>query len=253
MGSDGPGMNLLSADIWKAGSSYPTLEDLVVIGPYPSADFFRALLPQLRPRRFTLVVDAACDPGVVETIRGLNDAAQPFQVRFAWCGGIVHAKLYYLRWRHQTSGSVVYKLIWGSLNASHSGFHRNAETLSHVTLRPHKRLNDYFLKFEAQEGRVDEVVIPIERGVTLVLPGFSFTSDRIAPQGASFDTWIQNGMLSHKYERDAGFLRFGIKLKKRLPADFVKRQLNDRAGLCSCSAAALTCAGGCGAPAISLA
>src|SRR5260370_5582024 len=111
-------MDLYSPQIWEVGPSHPILEELLVIGPYPSPEFFRKVLHQFEPRNLTLVIDAACDDAVLRAIGRLFPANKQPQVRFAWCGGIVHAKLYYLRWKQAATTNFICKLIWGSLNAS---------------------------------------------------------------------------------------------------------------------------------------
>jgi hypothetical protein len=225
-------MDLYSRQIWTVGPSHPILEELLVIGPYPSPEFFGKILHEFEPRNLTLVIDGACEDAVLRAIGKLFPANKQPQVRFAWCGGgIVHAKLYYLRWKHAATTNFVCKLIWGSLNASQNGFERNAETLSHASL-PFQRGHpffDYFERFRAQTGNVEQVSVPLGKAglVTLVLPAFDFTSDRIPPPQASFESWVQSGILCHKYERDSSFLRFRVRLKKPLPADFVKAQLVD--------------------------
>ena len=216
-------MDFFSPQIWTVGPSYPILEELVVIGPYPSPEFFRTILDRFPPRKLTLVVDGACELGILDAVRSLCPQDNPPEVRFGWCNGMVHAKLYYLRWKQPGNASCVSRLIWGSLNASQNGFTRNAETLSHVTLPSQKAVTNYFQAFQQDSGSVSQLAINIANSVMLVLPGFSFTNDRVAPQEASFESWVQSGVLCHRYERDSSFLRFTVRLKKALPADFIGR------------------------------
>src|SRR5438105_7160125 len=115
-------MDLFSPQIWTVGPSHPVLEELLVVGPYPTPEFFRRVIRQFEPRRLTLVVDGTCDDAVLSSIKKLFPADKQPHIRFAWCAGIVHAKIYYLRWRQAATASSLCKLIWGSLNASQNGF-----------------------------------------------------------------------------------------------------------------------------------
>src|SRR4051812_33990043 len=119
---------LLAPAIWTIGASHPVLEHLLVIGPYPTVDFFRTFVKRFHPRNVTLVADEGCNKDVLASIRQyLRGENIVPAVRFAWCEGIVHAKIYLLQWTSPLKASA-WKLVWGSLNASANGFHKNAET-----------------------------------------------------------------------------------------------------------------------------
>jgi hypothetical protein len=219
-------MRFLSPDIWTVGPSHPVLEELVVVGPYPSAEFFRRFFRHFKPARITLVFDGCCDTETVNSVLTIPEIRRSAQIRFGWCSGILHAKVYYVRWSDRTRANSLCKLIWGSLNASQNGFDRNAETLAHVTLAP-SVLARYLAAFQHDSGMVEKTELRIANSVTLVLPGFQFTSDRVPPEQVTFESWVQSGVLCYSYQRDSSFMRFRLKLKQALPADFVSRQISD--------------------------
>jgi hypothetical protein len=147
-------MRFLSPDIWTVGPSHPNLEELVVIGPYPSPEFFRRFFRDFKPARITLVFDGCCDTETVNSILAVPEIRRSAQIRYGWCDGILHAKVYYVRWSDRTRANSLCKLIWGSLNASQNGFDRNAETLAHVTMAP-SALARYLAAFQHGSGSVE--------------------------------------------------------------------------------------------------
>jgi hypothetical protein len=214
--------------LWGRPRSGGVLEHLMVIGPYPSADFFDELKQRFNPKRVLLVVDEGWGDTDIAKIRERFPAGKLW-VRYAYVrGGLVHAKLYLASWK-LTGGQTRRSLIWGSANASAQGFKGHAETLSSIPLP--RELRRYFEDLRAPSGRVKGMLVPLDGNLSLVLPTFDFKQDR---EPETFEGWLQGGRLFHKFDKDQTFGHLHVKLRKPLPLGaearlFAKKRLRAKA------------------------
>jgi hypothetical protein len=223
-----PPGGLFDPTLWGQSTGAAVLRRLHVIGPYPTEDFFRRVRDQLNPQEVLVVVDDGCNLDEVDRIgRVFND--KPFKVRYASCvgSGLVHAKLYLAEWESATAPFTVRRLLWGSLNATRTGFENNAETASFTTVDPNQDvvLLPYFRTlWQKDSGVAKRVDTLLPGGVRLLLPAFRFTARR---EEESFESWIQSGRLCHKYEPDQTFARLSVTLRKPLPHDAIQSLFSD--------------------------
>ena len=214
--SDESTTDLFDSRLWGRPDSKAVLEKLVVVGPYPSTDFFKSIKQRFAPRDVLLVVDEGGGSSAVEKMVDT--------VRYACAGrGMVHAKIYLAQWK-LGGGKRRRRLLWGSANASTNGFERHAETLSSIPMPP--ELDDYFEAFKKPVGRVSRRLLELDGGLRLVLPGFDFKS---TSDPESFEGWLQAGVLCHKYDADQTFARLSVKLHNPLPKAEAAQILADQA------------------------
>lgn len=209
---------LLSPVLWgRPSGNHKRADRLVVVGPYPSAEFFTQVKEILAPKHVTLVVDEGWREQVIESIRELFDPN--VNIRYASCAGLVHAKLYFVEWRHR-GGSASRTLLWGSANASCAGFEsgKNAEVLSSVPIAENARgrkVIEYFDHLTRHdEGEQHVLDLHMAGDLRLLLPAFRFHSE---PEPQTFAGWLQSGVLCHQFQRDQTFARIAVNLIKPLP------------------------------------
>lgn len=186
---------------------------LIVINPYPSKSFFDKAIGLLRPERITLVVDEASS---VKEIDEIKKCYPPVSIKYSHSkSGMVHLKIYFFEMND--SGKDKFVFAWGSANASESGFTGNAEVLSKIKFgkEQYHSLIDWLNSFERDDGTVKECMIDFNE-ISLILPSFSFNAED-RRQKSTLDSWLQSGVLCHKYDGGSDFGKISISLKKPLP------------------------------------
>ncbi|TCP96356.1 hypothetical protein C8J46_10951 [Sphingomonas sp. PP-F2F-A104-K0414] len=203
-------------------------EAVLIISPYVEASFFRHVARQLRPKSIHVVIDDGCRREDLETVTSaLQEGGhkRPPLVRLGSARGLVHLKLFYIRWRTD-GGRKAASLVFGSANATRQGFdgNVNAELLAvcDLTASAHAATIQWCESvIDATKAKVP-VDVPGERhgviakGMTLRLP--AITVGRTVSQVSDFDLWIQRGHLLSEYKADPSFLFVPIPLVKPLPA-----------------------------------
>ena len=79
------------------------LSQLVIVNPYPVAEFFQEITRLLKPERCVLLVDDGWPPlrvdHITEVLRKAKVLSSVYRVQASTAGGLVHAKMYFFRWR----------------------------------------------------------------------------------------------------------------------------------------------------------
>jgi hypothetical protein len=217
---------LLQPELWgRPATPGYRVHRLIVVGPYPTAGFFRAIFATaLRPGRLVLVVD---DGWLAEEIAEVREACAEERIRldlrYAAGPGLVHAKLYLVEWMRRGAELTFRSLGWGSPNASTGGFRDNAEVLSFAPLptagdgkEATADILAWFGGFKRPWGTAPARSLQLRGGVRMELPRITFKSD---PRPDSFAAWLQAGRLCHKYDPDQTFGKVSLQLKKAFPSD----------------------------------
>lgn len=198
------------------------LAELLVVNPYPVAEFFTAIAKGLRPKRCVLVVDDGWPQvrldGVIDTLRRRKVVVTIRRVTPIDRCGLVHAKLYLFVWKNQQGTKRSRRLYFGSPNASPQGFGQHAEVLAEVSFKHlaadvRKAASAYFDALATGSAKTAGVSLTAADGVRLWLPAICS-----ATEGApSFDSWVRAGRLCHRYTPDTSFGKLTVKLRKPLP------------------------------------
>lgn len=210
-----------SPELWgRPATGNWSLARAVVVGPYPTRQFFQQLFATgLEQASLLLVVDEAWPVEEVEAIcKGVEAGGGSAQVRWAWSKGLVHAKLYFFEWRESKSDKRRTVLGWGSPNASVAAFSgANAEAVSIIDLAKLGKssdaidaINRWVEHLYRPKGKAQALDCMLEH-VRLIVPGFNFKTE---PAASTFFGWLQAGRLCHKYDPDQYFGRFVLPLKK---------------------------------------
>jgi hypothetical protein len=215
-------------NIWP-GDTF-RLQEVTIIGPYPTAKFFGELLDYRKPK----IVRLFADDGVPE--ESFKSIKETF-LKHRGCKlllrrvsafnkyGLVHAKLYLFEWKNKMGTQAKRCLVLGSANASTQGFGLHAETYISIRVSTGKEFSDirsYFNRLIEHDIFTKSYVV---EGSYLELPdiGNVWLPDiRVAEKseyGSSFDSWLRRGLLCHKYERDPLFGKLILSLKQPLPTN----------------------------------
>ena len=194
------------------------LVSLLVVTAYAGDPFLPRLLRKLGPKRAVVVLDESNPEDLADSV-----AAALGKKGRVWLGRaarIMHAKVYLLGWRRPGSARVVHRLVFGSANASDSGFagvKGNAECLAWVPVSPsaHPELFRWARSIlEAEQPLNIEATSERVGDLRLSLPALRLRLPKDTP---AFDAWLQRGHLLHPYERDQSFLWLPVALKEALP------------------------------------
>lgn len=198
----------------------PSLQRVVIVSAYAGARFFKALRKTLAPDEVHVVLDAGTP---AETLRAVKKALgrrlrKPLLVGSA--PDLMHAKLYLCTWSVPSRSRPIFTLNLGSANASQGGFDpkRNAEAMAAIRVYPgkHRALFRYFEPVLGRRpGRVEGATVQVDN-LGIVLPTFDLR-DAKSPPG--FDSWLQRGVLCHRFQPDPSFLSFQVRLRKPLPVE----------------------------------
>ncbi|MDP2833398.1 MAG: hypothetical protein Q8Q28_08950 [Pseudomonadota bacterium] len=212
------------------------LEDVLIVGPYPSHHFVDKLinhgLQKLTPTTgptVTFIIDDGWDIFRVDAIkdafpsgRGVRQPA-PIVRRVAAIDpcGLVHAKIYYFHIRNYENTYTKRYLLLGSANASMGGFGSNSETYMNIDFadinqRDVSGVENYIEQLKAGKPGTkvpNECEFTIARNTSISLPAVRFVND----EASSFDAWLRRGRLCHQYKADQNFGKISLPLKKPLP------------------------------------
>lgn len=198
---------------------------LLVVSPYVQGDFFEMMQKRYRPKASRIVVDVSTPDKDLADCRERLGSAVCTTLR-AKVTGLMHAKLFYLEFECVNRLTQRF-LAWGSANATGAGFRRNGETLSVLRLRTTKDgpLLSYFRSiWEHDPTKEAEVTLaePHSRedalDLVLSLPPLTLLPSGPSPaKEPSFDAWLQQGWLCHRYSPAQTFGTFRIPLLKALP------------------------------------
>jgi hypothetical protein len=197
------------------------LSQLVIVNPYPVAEFFQEITRLLKPERCVLLVDDGWPPlrvdHITEVLRKAKVLSSVYRVQASTAGGLVHAKMYFFRWRSISGNNRVTKLFWGSPNASAQGFGTHAEVLSELQFsamsqEDRKSANAYFDALAGGNLFTSGITLTPSAGVRLWLPSIELAADGTP----TLDSWIRSGRLCHRYEPDTSFGKLTVKLRKPL-------------------------------------
>jgi hypothetical protein len=202
----------------KAGEYF--LESVDLISPYLSNSFF-CDLSKLKPKAVYVVTDAGTSSDLVAEVEAVKKANIE-QVFLAKSDGIVHAKVYFFRWKNKSTGKYKKVLLWGSCNASEGGFGRNTEVYSWLRLgatdkKLLEKVESYFFELRELNTKkyVDSVVLEEVKGLSVILPEIvSFNKEE-----ESLELWIQKGRLCHEFPVDPSFRHLKITLLKKIVPD----------------------------------
>lgn len=198
------------------------LDSALVVGPYPSTLFIDQLLRKLRPAAVRLYLDSGTPDDLVAEIAKMGTKKTKMTVAMASAAtGLLHAKMYVLRWLRVTQRSRKEEIVlfWGSANASQGGFSVNAEVLSSVEVATLARkdiqaLQSYLAPLSTATGQTKELDLKLSAGAYVRLPAFKFGP--LVDMG--FDAWLRRGKLCHKFAPDPSFGRISVNLLKPLQA-----------------------------------
>lgn len=198
----------------------------LVVSPYVEADFFETLARDLKPKRLHVVIDDGCRREDLDTVRSAvagAGAKRPPTIRLGSARGLVHLKLFYVRWE-TSGGRSAHTLVFGSANATRQGFGGdvNAELLAdcRLTRSGHPKILAWCEQVINATQASGETVITeardmaLAKGVALRLP--SLIVGREVDAVSDFDGWIQRGVLLSTHRPDAGFLRIPIPFARPL-------------------------------------
>lgn len=196
------------------------LDEIVVVGPYPTSDFFRMTIRTFKPKKIWLIVDDGWTPQQIQAIVKTTSKCQTIIHRSSPLekNGLVHAKLYLFKWRKKVSKTVRYKLLWGSANASLPAFEIHAEVMSQISLNilsdsVYNKLIAYFGSLKEGNSVLKNQDIKLSKGISLFLPSIKIVSK----SEQTFFSWIRSGKLCHRYDRDYTFGKLSVTLLKPLP------------------------------------
>ena len=196
-----------------------SLSRVIIVGPYPTKDFF-VDLSQLEPSRIELYVDDGCSEDCIneirEKVRQNNCIFSCDRVAPISGNGLVHSKIYFFEWVNSQGNRTKRRIVVGSANASQQGFGLHAETyvsadlpikLSNLVLKYFQDLNNCYL------SETEELELPFDNGVTIWFPRM-----KKVRKISSFDAWLRRGRLCHKFDPDQSFAKLTLNLKKPLPS-----------------------------------
>lgn len=207
-----------------------SLEKVDIISPYISEGFFNPLIEELDPLEILIVTDISCSPNALQQVKEvLNNKNIKYNVRFAECNGIVHAKCYLFHWKNNNTNRFKRLLLWGSCNATEGGFKRNTEIFSWLLLseldnNTIQKIKSYIIGIRENPNSVRSAEIKHE-GLTLLLPAIIFCKPDSKED--TFDLWIQRGRLCHEFKTDSSFRYLKVDFKIKLPKNDFMRTLEE--------------------------
>lgn len=195
-----------------------SLNEIIILGPYPSNNFIKEIISVYKPKSIVLIVDNSAIQSATDIKKSIPKNIK-FILRYVTSqngGGLVHAKIYLLKWekRNNKFKSV---LFLGSANASINGFFVNSEALQSIPIlslekNSKKRLKKY-LSSLCDGKNVNSDILKLNSGSNIWLPTI-LTADE---NNIGFDGWVRKGILCHKFDKESTFGKLNIHLKKPLP------------------------------------
>jgi len=219
------------------------LEDIYVVAPYPTRDFFSSFLEIFHPtNKLFLFIDDGWPADRVEEIeeviknKKINSTINRIS---AQDGGFVHAKIYFFKWKNKNNIYMRHLLI-GSANASSYGFGSHAETYALIWIgdldAPENKKtfpleNTYFKKL-ADKNQCEQCDVGFASNSWISLPALKVVSKDHGGSAEAFDSWLRRGLLCHKYDPSANFGKIVLQANEPLRDSetmnaFVQAKLNE--------------------------
>ena len=191
---------------------------VIIVGPYPTVEFVKAVKRDLKPEIIYVNVDESWKPKEIDSIKEI-ESVKLIPVRTENGIGIVHAKMYYVEYKNDNG--LYTRLFFGSVNASQNSVSNNSEFWVSFRLIKFDEENENVIKVQSQN-----VVLKDEKKKIVSILAFP----EIVKSGEikSFYNWIRSGIFLIKYEPDSSFGYLPIKLiKEKMPEDKLKEYLKD--------------------------
>ena len=208
------------------------LSKIVIIGPYPTKDFFDQLVTHL-PKKIVLIVD---DGWPQDRLQEISDACKAKKCKlkiqrvasYNTCG-LVHAKLYYFEWKNVQGNYTKRIMLAGSANASTQGFGIHAESFVNIDFADITKENsnsalNYLEELELGNNVELQLLTIGQNKSWISLPALRVVGKNLIN---GFDAWLRRGKLSHKYQPDPTFGRLILRLKKPMPKTAFEKNLSD--------------------------
>lgn len=219
------------------------LDEVLVVGPYPTAEFIKEILNHNFQKRtpttgpeLTILIDDGWNQKYIEQIQDEipsgHGVRQPRPVigRIAAVDprGLVHAKIYFFRLGNFDKTYTKRYLLVGSANASKSGFGVHAETFINIDfadLDLHNRelVENYLQALKRRELSIAGLKFSFGNKSWINLPPLK----TVTANESGFDAWLRRGIICHKYQSDPSFGRLNIRLLKSLPKTTIETAINE--------------------------
>ena len=189
------------------------LDDVLILGPYPSPAFIKTFLGDGYPKRtptsgpkLTLIIDDGWDRQQVEEIEcaipnGRGIRQPPYTIHRVSATnprGLVHAKLYFFEASNKEKTYTKRFLLLGSANASPMGFGEHAETYINIDFADIAERSQLYKYIKSLKSGSEPISEPCEfrlgRNTWVQLPAVNFIDDL----ESGFDAWLRRGRLCHK-------------------------------------------------------
>lgn len=204
---------------------------VIVVGPYPTEEFVKAVKRDLKPEIIYVNVDESWKPTEIDSIKEI-ESVKLIPVRTENGIGIVHAKMYYVEYKNDKG--LYTRLFFGSVNASQNSISNNSEfwasfRLSKFDEENRKIIKDYFKNLINENvKKISPQNVVLKDKNDAVISILAFPEIVKADEIKSFYNWIRSGTFLIKYEPDSSFGYLPIKLiKEKMPEDNLKKSLKD--------------------------
>lgn len=204
---------------------------VIIVGPYPTVEFVKAVKRDLKPEIIYVNVDESWKPKEIDSIKEI-ESVKLIPVRTENGIGIVHAKMYYVEYKNDNG--LYTRLFFGSVNASQNSVSNNSEFWVSFRLIKFDEENRKIIKTYFK-NLINENVIKVQsQNVVLkdekkkIVSILAFPEIVKSGEIKSFYNWIRSGTFLIKYEPDSSFGYLPIKLiKEKMPEDKLKEYLKD--------------------------
>ena len=201
-------------------------ESVLIVSPYVEREFFKMVAKRLKAKRVTVVIDDGCRAEDVKMIRDVLKGTK-VQIALGTAPGLVHLKVFYIRWKTADRGEPPRTFVWGSGNATQQAFRGdiNAELMCRTQLTPseHPAILEWVRvvatkadEVESGDQKVDAVHdAKVDTNTYIRLPAMTLRSAE--SKATTYDLWLQRGRVVAAYRPDPGFLRVLVPLRTSLP------------------------------------
>ena len=204
---------------------------VIIVGPYPTVEFVKAVKRDLKPEIIYVNVDESWKPKEIDSIKEI-ESVKLIPVRTENGIGIVHAKMYYVEYKNDNG--LYTRLFFGSVNASQNSVSNNSEFWVSFRLIKFDEENRKIIKAYFK-NLINENVIKVQsQNVVLkdekkkIVSILAFPEIVKSGEIKSFYNWIRSGIFLIKYEPDSSFGYLPIKLiKEKMPEDKLKEYLKN--------------------------
>ncbi|MDM8566958.1 phospholipase D-like domain-containing protein [Candidatus Halobeggiatoa sp. HSG11] len=211
----------------QVGTNYK-LEKINIISPYFSKNFSKSFLSNSENYEISFVTDISCSEKQKKKIEKKVNSVKFYKSN----RGMLHAKCYLFHFKSKSDSGIKYIFLWGSANATYTGFTENAEIYSWLEFTDksdvHKKLIEYFKQIDDCEIPEDESDSKEIKGFRLSLskenliielPSLTFVN---YDKYSTFDLWVQRGYL---YVKDPVPLKFNVtlELNKAIPLGDIEK------------------------------